>query len=84
MLKAAWKGLRERISLNRIYCSLKERCKKRMGMAGGWRGVGGIYSLWLGEREGVNCRQQEYKWKLYIQVSEQRKKGAKGKECSKD
>lgn len=36
VLKTAWKGLRERISLNRIYCSLKERCKKRMGMAGGW------------------------------------------------
>lgn len=47
-------------------------------------GRGGTYSLWLGEREGVNCRQQEYKWKLYIQVSEQRKKGAKGREGRKD
>lgn len=28
-LTAVGKGLRERISTNRIYCSLKERCKER-------------------------------------------------------
>lgn len=82
VLKAARKGLRERISRNRIYCSLKERCKKRMGMAGGVR-RGGIYSLCLAEREGVNCREQDYKWKLHIQVSEQRKRGQKGEKAEK-
>lgn len=33
-LTAARKGLREGISTNRIYCSLKERCKERMRVGG--------------------------------------------------
>lgn len=57
-LTAAGKGLRERISTNRIYCSLKERCKKRMRVGGG---VGGGSPA--GRKEGVNCWQREFKWK---------------------
>lgn len=76
-LTAVGKGLRERISTNRIYCSLKERCKERMrvggvGMVWG-RGlpVGGCDSP-AGRKEGVNGWQQEFKWKWYAWVSQQR------------
>lgn len=51
-LTAAGKGLRERISTNRIYCSLKERCKKRMRVGGG----GGCWWLRVSGRQKGRCK----------------------------
>lgn len=60
-LTAVGKGLRERISTtNRIYCSLKERCKERMregrqeGKRGGWRG--GSWWLRLSGQQRGRCK----------------------------
>lgn len=53
-LTVAGKGLRERIRTNRIYCSLKERCKKRMRMRVG--GGGGCRWLRVSGRQKGRCK----------------------------
>lgn len=83
-LTAARKGLRERISTNRIYCSLKERCKERMRVGGGGGWDGGCWRLRVSGRQKGRCKLLAAGVQMEIERLGQPTKGVRKKEEQKE